>query len=95
MPEGLIQATKHHRRSSGLNTEVVEFLKDFKHEHREFPSGTRCLAWQGLDGWNVIFNGSQIPVPRGIVGKIDSPAVLRAVESRASAREEEYQTAKP
>ena len=77
-----------------MNVEVVEFLKDFQHKHREFPAGTRCLAWQGIDGWTVLFNGSQIPVPRNIVGTIDSPAVLKAVESRASAREEEYQTAK-
>ena len=77
-----------------MKVEVVEFLKDFKHKHREFPAGTRCLAWQGLDGWVALFNGTQIPVPRGFVGEIDSPAVLKAVESRASAREEEYQTAK-
>lgn len=77
-----------------MKTEVIEFLKDFTHEDRDFPAGSRCLAWQGYDGWVVLFNGSQIPVPRGIVAEIDSPAVLKAVESRASAREEEYQSAK-
>ena len=77
-----------------MEVNVVEFLKTHTHGSRCFKPGTRCLAWKGPTGWIVTFNGVQIPVPVGTVAPTTDPKVLRAVESRATARDEEYQTAK-
>jgi hypothetical protein len=78
-----------------MEVTVVEFLKPLKHGHRHILPGTRLLAWKGPAGWTVIFNGAQILTPPGTVAELSSSEVKAAVEQRASARDEEYQTAKP
>ena len=77
-----------------MKLSTVEFLREFKRDGHHILPGTRLLAWQGPRGWCVVFNGAEIPVPDNMVAKLDSSAVVEAAERRASAREEEYQTAK-
>ncbi len=76
-----------------MEVSVVEFIKPLQHGHRHILPGTRLLAWRDTSGWVVLFNGSQIPVPEGTVAGLGSSAVKDAVERRATARDEEYQTA--
>ena len=75
-----------------VSIKIVEFLKELEADGRVFRPGTRLPAWKTKDGWMLIFNGTEIPAPKGVVGEIESPAVQAAVEQR-SAREEEYQSA--
>jgi hypothetical protein len=72
---------------------VVEAMRSFQAGSYEVRPGSRLLAWKAADGWRVIFNGSDVPVPDGTVGEIDSVEVKKAAEERKSAREEEYQLA--
>lgn len=71
---------------------VVEVMQTIQVAGHSVRPGARLLAWKGADGWRVTFNGAEVQVPPGTVGKIDSPEVREATERR-SAREEEYQSA--
>jgi hypothetical protein len=70
-------------------TRIVETLRafDVPPAGPKVHPGERVWAWPGKEGWNVVFNGLDVPVANGVVGDLDSPEVKQAAEARKAQME--------
>ena len=65
-------------------TRSVETLRafDVTPDGPTIHPGQRVWAWASKNGWNVIFNGVDVPIENDVVGDLDHPAVQQAAGER-------------
>lgn len=50
---------------------IVEVVRGFAVGAFEVKPGARVWAWKAREGWRVVFNGADIPVPDGTVRELE------------------------
>ena len=78
-------------------TRIVEAIHAFQitPDGPTIHPGERVWAWPTPQGWNVVFNGLDVPVAAGVVGELDSAEVKEAAEARKGAAEKTIQALAP